>query len=218
MATKAENPQKNNTVVLATGNNGKVREIRAALSPFGLSLPTQAEFNIAAAAEPHPTFLENALAKARHVAAAANLPALADDSGLVVPALGNAPGVHSARYASVPSDFGDATPDARNNEKLLRAMDGVSERQAFYYALLVFVRSANDPAPLVAEGFWRGEIATAPRGDGGFGYDPLFYDDSIGKTGAEMSIAEKQRSSHRGRSLRRLARLMRWRQSLWTAN
>ena len=191
--------------VIASGNNGKIREIRAALAGFPIRLTTQAEAGVSAADEPYATFIENALAKARHVSAKTNLPALADDSGLVVPALGNAPGVYSARYS------GDDADDVKNNAKLLTAMENIKDRRAFYCALIVHIRHADDPAPLVAEGFWRGEITLEPRGNGGFGYDPLFYDARVGKTGAEMSLAEKQRVSHRGKSLRRLTRLLRQR-------
>ena len=193
---------KTRRLVVASGNAGKILEIRAALAALPLKLIPQAQLGIAGAAEPHPTFLENALAKARHAAASAKLPALADDSGLVVPALGGAPGVLSARYAGAKAN------DAQNNKKLLAAMRGRQNRSAFYYALMVFVREANDPFPLVAEGFWRGNIARAPAGDSGFGYDPIFVCDKNGKTGAQLTPAQKNRVSHRGQSLRQLARLM----------
>lgn len=195
-------------LVIASGNRGKIAEIRAACAHSGLHLSTQQELSIVGADEPYATFFENALAKARHVAAASGKPALADDSGLTVAALGNAPGVHSARYA------GDNADDAQNNAKLLAAMQDITARQAFYYAAMVLVLHADDPAPVFAEGYWHGEIAAAPRGSNGFGYDPLFYDPRLGKTGGEMHAAEKERVSHRGQSLRRLLRLLRLRRLL----
>ena len=194
-------------VVIASGNAGKIREIRAALAPAGLRLHTQGELGIGEADEPHGTFLENALAKARHTAAASGKPALADDSGLTVAALGNAPGVHSAYYSG-------ARDDAKNNAKLLAEMQGAQNRKAFYYAAMVLVLHADDPAPVFAEGYWHGEIADGLRGDNGFGYDPLFYDARLEKTGGEMSAAEKYRVSHRGQSLRQLLRLLRRRRLL----
>ena len=188
------------TIVIASGNAGKIREIREALSPLGARLPSLSDLGIAQTAEPHPTFMENALAKARAAAAAASLPAIADDSGIAVAALNGAPGVLSARY----SDGGDNA----NNQKLLAAMQNAEDRRAFYYAAMVFVRSPDDPAPLFAEGRWHGEILRELRGEGGFGYDPLFYDPRMKKTGAQMSPAEKNKVSHRGSSLRRLTRLL----------
>ena len=188
------------TIVIASGNAGKIREIREALSPLGARLPSLSDLGIAQTAEPHPTFMENALAKARAASAAASLPAIADDSGIAVAALNGAPGVLSARYA----DGGDNA----NNQKLLAAMQNAEDRRAFYYAAMVFVRSPDDPAPLFAEGRWRGEILRELRGEGGFGYDPLFYDPRMKKTGAQMSPAEKNKVSHRGSSLRRLTRLL----------
>lgn len=189
-------------IVIASGNGGKVREIRAALASLHIRLPSLADLQLAQAAEPHRTFFENALAKARSAAKAAKLPAIADDSGLVVPALDGKPGVHSARYA------GDAATDLQNNKKLLAAMTDIKDRSAFYYAAMVFVESENDPAPLFAEGFWRGTILRELRGANGFGYDPLFYDARMQKTGAQMSAAEKNKVSHRGESLRALLQIM----------
>ena len=197
-----------NEIVIASGNKGKVAEIRAACAGTALHLPTQGELGISGAAEPYATFFENALAKARHVAAASGKPALSDDSGLVVAALDNAPGVYSARYA------GEGATDEKNNAKLLAAMQGVEARQAFYYAAMVLVLHEHDPAPVFAEGYWHGEIALEMRGSGGFGYDPLFYDPRLGKTGGEMQREEKERVSHRGQSLRRLLRLLRLRRLL----
>lgn len=195
------------TLVIASDNAGKLAEIRAACAGIP-HLPAQAALGIAAAAEPHLTFMENALAKARHTAAASNKPALADDSGLVVPALNHTPGVLSARYA------GPHATDSANNAKLHHAMQNMSDRRAFYYAAIVLLLHPDDPAPLFAEGYWHGEITTTPRGKNGFGYDPLFYDPRAQKTGAEMTLKQKMRYSHRGKSLRRLLRLMRQRRLL----
>ena len=144
------------------------------------------------------TFVENALAKARHASAHAKLPALADDSGVCVAALAGAPGVQSARYAGEPKS------DARNNEKLVAALQGVADRRAHYYCVLVLVRHADDPEPLIAEGIWHGTIVDTPRGDGGFGYDPHFLDAATGLTGAELPLARKNELSHRGKAMRAL--------------
>jgi XTP/dITP diphosphohydrolase len=155
------------------------------------------------AAEPHGTFIENALAKARHAARLTGLPSLADDSGICVPALSGAPGVISAIYA------GEPRSDKRNNEKLLEAMRGVSDRRAHYHCALVFLRHADDPQPIIAEGQWHGLLLEAPRGEGGFGYDPLFLDPELNRTVAEISTADKNRLSHRGKALRALAEKLR---------
>ena len=190
-------------LVLASSNPGKLREIGALLND--VELVPQSALGIAEAAEPHATFLENALAKARHASRASGLPALADDSGLCVEALGGEPGVHSAYYAGHHGNREER--DARNNEKLLRSLK--SERAAYYCCVMVMVRHAGDPRPLVAEGIWRGEIAPAPRGANGFGYDPLFWISSLGKTAAELDPADKNRISHRGIALRKLVGLLR---------
>jgi len=192
-------------LVLASHNPGKIREIAALLAALSIEVLPQAQLGIAEADEPHETFLENALAKARHASRAAGLPALADDSGLCVPALGGEPGVHSAYYAG--REGGREQRDARNNEKLLRELK--DNRAAYYACIMVLVRTASDPLPLVAEGLWHGEIAHAPRGANGFGYDPLFYLPHVGKTAAELDPAEKNRISHRGQALARLAELLR---------
>ena len=190
-------------IVIGSGNNGKIREIRAALAPLGAELPSLADFNNAAqTAEPHSSFIENALAKARAAAALSGCAAVSDDSGLVVPALGGAPGVRSARYS------GENAADSENNQKLLSALAEVKDRRAFYYAAVIFVESPEDPAPIFAEGFWRGEILRESRGENGFGYDPVFYDPAAQKTGAEMSAEEKNAASHRGQSMRELIRLL----------
>lgn len=191
-------------LVLASSNPGKVREIRALLDPLGIEVLLQSALGIADAEEPHETFLENALAKARHASRAAGLPALADDSGLCVDALGGAPGVHSAYFAGREGDR--ETRDARNNQKLLASLGNV--RNAHYRCVMVLVRSADDPQPLVAEGRWDGEIARTPLGVNGFGYDPYFYLPSLGRTAAELEPAHKNRVSHRGQALARLVALL----------
>lgn len=187
-----------NKIVIATGNAHKLQEISALLQPLGIEAVSQSAFNVPEAAEPHCTFIENALAKARHAARLTGLPALADDSGLCVEALGGAPGVISAIYA------GEPRSDARNNEKLLAAMQGIADRRAHYHCALVLLRHADDPQPLIAEGQWHGVILEAARGVGGFGYDPLFLDPGLGRTVAEISAADKNRVSHRGKALQRL--------------
>jgi XTP/dITP diphosphohydrolase len=189
-------------LVLASNNPGKLREIGALLAPLAIEVTAQAELGIQEVEEPHGTFLENALAKARHASLASGLPALADDSGLCVAALGGEPGVHSAYYAG--SEGSRAERDARNNAKLVAALAGVADRRAHYYCVMVLVRRADDPQPIFAEGTWRGEIALAQRGAGGFGYDPLFYLPGRRHTSAELEAEEKNRVSHRGQALARL--------------
>ncbi len=185
-------------LVLASGNEGKLREFRRLLDPAPHQVVAQAELGIAAADEPHSTFVENALAKARHASRIAKLPALADDSGVCVAALGGAPGVQSARYA------GDPRSDRRNNEKLLADLAGVTDRRAHYYCMLVLFRHADDPEPILAEGRWDGTIIDAARGRRGFGYDPFFLDADSGLTGAELPLAQKNARSHRGKAMRAL--------------
>ena len=194
-------------VVLASGNPGKIREIRALLAPLAIEVVPQAELGIAEAEEPYPTYLENALAKARHASYAANLPALADDSGLSVEALGGAPGVHSAHYAG--TQGGREERDARNNAKLLAVLEESAAREATFVSVIVLLRHAADPEPLVAEGRWLGTIARAPRGANGFGYDPLFVVAGCDSTAAELGDEEKNRISHRGQALERLLALLR---------
>jgi XTP/dITP diphosphohydrolase len=191
-------------LVLASGNPGKLREIGELLQPLRFQVLSQSELGIGEADEPHDTFLENALAKAHHASRAAGLPALADDSGLSVPALGGEPGVHSAYYAG--REGGREERDRRNNEKLLRNLK--DDRRAYYTCVMVMVRSAEDPQPLVAEGVWHGEIARAPRGTNGFGYDPLFFIPALGKTAAELDAEHKNRISHRGLALQELLTLL----------
>ena len=192
-------------LVLASGNPGKLREIGALLAPLSIEVVPQSQLGIGQADEPHGTFLENALAKARHASRACGLPALADDSGLCVEALGGEPGVHSAYYAG--REGSREERDARNNEKLLSLLQDF--RAAYYACILVLVRHATDPLPLVAEGIWRGEIAVAPRGANGFGYDPLFLLPASGRTAAQLEPEEKNRISHRGQALARLLELLR---------
>ena len=184
-----------NKVVIASNNPGKLRELQALLSPLGIEAVPQSQFNVAEAEEPHDTFLENALAKARHASRATGLAALADDSGLCVPALGGEPGVHSAYYGGREGER--AVRDARNNAKLVAALSGGVDRAAFYYCILVLVRSAADPTPVIAEGAWHGEIVLEPRGSGGFGYDPHFMPFGSSRTAAELEAHEKNRVSHR---------------------
>ena len=181
--------------VLATGNAGKLREMAALLAPVGLELKAQGELGIAPAAETALTFVENALQKARHASRSAGLPALADDSGLVVPALGGAPGVRSARYA------GDQASDAENNRKLIASLAGLADRAAWFHCALVFVEREDDPAPLLATGIWRGRIIDQPRGAGGFGYDPHFLIPHLRRTSAELAGEEKNALSHRGQAV-----------------
>jgi len=184
-------------LVIASNNPGKLREFQFLLQPLGIEVLTQAQLGITEAEEPHITFVENALAKARHVSQLSGLPALADDSGLCVEALGGAPGVFSARFAG-----DNPKSDARNNEKLLQVMQGVADRRAHYYCVLALLHSASDPQPLIAEGEWRGEIAQEERGAGGFGYDPLFWLPELGKMSSELEHEQKHAISHRGKALR----------------
>ena len=190
-------------LVIATGNAHKLHEIKVLLEPLGIEVIPQSDFNVPEAAEPHCTFIENALAKARHAARLTGLPALADDSGICVEALGGAPGVISAIYA------GEPRADARNNAKLLAAMQDITDRRAHYHCALVLLRHADDPQPVIAEGQWHGTILEAPRGEGGFGYDPLFLDTELQQTVAEISTEDKNRVSHRGKALRALVEKLR---------
>ena len=185
-------------LVLASNNAKKMKELDALLSPLGFEIIAQGQLGIPEAEEPHCTFVENALAKARHAAAHSGLPALADDSGLCVEALHGAPGVLSARYA------GDPKSDARNNEKLLTHLKEHTNRKAHFYCVLVLVRAAHDPQPIIAEGEWPGEILPEQQGEGGFGYDPLFFVPEFGQTAAEMDSETKNRVSHRGRAMQKL--------------
>ncbi|CAG9163561.1 RdgB/HAM1 family non-canonical purine NTP pyrophosphatase [Cupriavidus pampae] len=188
-------------LVLASNNAGKLREFGALLAPFGFDVVPQGELGIPEAEEPHATFIENALAKARHASRLAGMPALADDSGICVDALDGAPGVFSARYAQC---VGKPKSDAANNAHLISQLAGKLNRRAQYYCVLVLVRHAEDPRPMIAEGTWAGEVVDAPRGNGGFGYDPHFMLPAFGKTAAELSADEKNAVSHRALALQGL--------------
>ena len=185
-------------LVLASNNPGKLREFRRLLEPLGIVVIAQGELDISEAEEPHPTFIENALAKARHASLLSGLPALADDSGICVNALNGAPGVISARYA------GEPRSDQRNNVKLIADLQGVDDRRAHYMCVLVLVRHADDPEPILVEGRWNGIVIDEPRGSGGFGYDAYFLDPQYGLTGAEFALEDKNAVSHRGHAMRLL--------------
>ncbi|MFY7956182.1 MAG: RdgB/HAM1 family non-canonical purine NTP pyrophosphatase [Burkholderiaceae bacterium] len=186
------------SLVLASNNAGKLAEFAQLLAPLGFAIKSQRELDIPEAEEPFGTFVENALAKARHASQLSGLSALADDSGLCVPALGGAPGVQSARYA------GEPRSDAANNAKLVHDIAAYDDKSAYYYCVLVMVRHAEDPQPIIADGVWHGQLIEQPRGQGGFGYDPYFFLPSLDKTAAELSAEEKNRLSHRGQALRAL--------------
>ncbi|VXB67565.1 dITP/XTP pyrophosphatase [Burkholderia sp. 8Y] len=188
-------------VVLASNNAGKLREFASLLNAAGIELIAQGELGVPEAEEPHPTFVENALAKARHASALTGLPALADDSGLCVRALNGAPGVHSARYAM---KHGGDKSDAANNARLVSDLANEADRRAYYFCVLVLVRHADDPEPLIAEGRWHGEVIDTPRGAHGFGYDPHFFLPTLGMTAAELDPARKNAVSHRALALRDL--------------
>ena len=196
-------------LVIATNNPGKLGEIAALLAPLGLAVVAQGELGIAEAEEPHCTFVENALAKARHASRLSGLPALADDSGVCVRALGGAPGVHSARYAPGPGSRQRGARQFTQQPVVVEPVLGAADRAAHYACVIVLVRHADDPQPLIAEGEWHGEILDSPRGEGGFGYDPLFLIPALGRTGAELTPQEKNRFSHRGQALAGLARRLR---------
>ena len=185
-------------LVLASNNAGKLIEFGTLLAPLGLILKPQGAFNVGEADEPYCTFVENALAKARHASRATGLPALADDSGICVNALTGAPGVLSARFAGVPKS------DARNNAHLIETLAAHADKSAYYYCVLVLVRHADDPQPVIADGLWHGEVIDMPRGAGGFGYDAHFWLPAMQQTVAELSTADKNRLSHRGQALRSL--------------
>ncbi|HEX9193455.1 MAG TPA: RdgB/HAM1 family non-canonical purine NTP pyrophosphatase, partial [Burkholderiales bacterium] len=194
-------------LVLASSNSGKLRELEALLAPLGVEIIPQSSLGVADAEEPHGTFVENALAKARHASRCSKLPALADDSGICVRALDGEPGVHSARFAGEPppgSMPGRKDQDARNNQKLVRLLAGKDDRRAHYTCVIVLMRHADDPEPVIAEGSWAGEIIASPRGENGFGYDPHFFLPDFGKTAAELDPVQKNLVSHRGKALRRL--------------
>jgi len=192
-------------VVLATGNAGKVRELASLLNDFGLDVVAQTELGVDSVEETGLTFIENAIIKARHAAKVTGLPALADDSGLAVDMLGGAPGIYSARFSGV-----DAS-DQQNLEKLLEELQDVPDdkRQAQFHCVLVYMRHADDPTPLVCHGSWQGVITREQAGSGGFGYDPIFFVPSLGKTAAELTREEKSAISHRGQALKQLLEALR---------
>jgi XTP/dITP diphosphohydrolase len=185
-------------LVIASNNSGKLREIGHLLEPLGLEVLPQSVFDISEADEPYCTFIENALAKARHASRCSGLPALADDSGICVNALNGQPGIHSARYAGEPKS------DERNNQKLIEALTHQSDHNAHYYCVMVLVRHVDDPQPIIADGSWHGQIIPQPRGNGGFGYDPHFYLPELGMTSAELPLEQKNKISHRSQALIRL--------------
>ena len=191
-------------VVLATGNRGKVAEMADLLASVGLNVVAQTGLGVGSVEETGLTFIENAILKARHASAITGLPAIADDSGLAVDALGGAPGIYSARYA------GKDASDRQNLEKLLDAMQDVpdGQRQARFHCVLVWLRHAEDPTPIVCHGSWAGEIARAPAGDGGFGYDPIFWLPELGRCAAQLSREEKRALSHRGQAMKLLLEAM----------
>jgi len=190
-------------LVIASNNQGKLREINDLLAPLSINVIPQSDFNAGEIDEPHGTFVENALAKARHASRCSGLPALADDSGICVRALNGAPGVFSSRYAGEPKS------DERNNLKLIEALKNNSDRRAYYYCVIVLLRHADDPQPIIVDGSWHGEIVEHPQGAGGFGYDPYFFVPEYGKTSAELSAEQKNRISHRGQALMHLVEILR---------
>jgi XTP/dITP diphosphohydrolase len=194
---------KNQKIVLASNNAGKLKEFRQILAPLEIELIAQASLNIPDAPEPFFTFVENALTKARHAARLSGLPAIADDSGICVNALGGAPGVYSARYAGEPKS------DQKNNQKLVDALREVEDRSAYYYCVLVYVRSECDPQPVIADGRWSGQIIDQARGSEGFGYDPYFYLPAFQQTVAELNAEQKNSLSHRAQALQELLKKLR---------
>ncbi|MFZ6766984.1 RdgB/HAM1 family non-canonical purine NTP pyrophosphatase [Undibacterium sp. Di26W] len=193
----------NKKIVLASNNQGKLKEFYQILAPLGITLCSQSEFQVPEAEEPYLSFVENALTKARHASRLTGLPALADDSGICVNALNGAPGVISARYAGEPKS------DLRNNQKLIADLAGIGDKSAYYYCVLVYVRSEFDPQPVIADGVWAGELIADARGENGFGYDPHFFLPSLNKTVAELSAEQKNQLSHRGQALRALVEKLR---------
>ncbi|MCB1937529.1 MAG: RdgB/HAM1 family non-canonical purine NTP pyrophosphatase [Nitrosomonas sp.] len=190
-------------LVIASGNQGKLREISTLLSPLNIEVIPQSEFNVPEVEEPHPTFVENALIKARHASRHTGLPTLADDSGICVNSLKGAPGVYSARYAGEPKS------DQRNNLKLVETLKTATDRSAYYYCVIVLLRHVEDPQPIIADGLWRGEIILEPRGSGGFGYDPYFLLPELGMAAAELDADTKNAISHRGKALAKLMESLR---------
>ena len=199
-------------LVIATGNAKKLKEFERLLAPLGIEVIPQSAFNVPESPEPHCTFLENALVKARNAARHTGLPSLADDSGICVHALAGNPGVNSAYYA------GQQKSDADNNARLIADLRGVEDRSAHYTAVLALVLNETDPEPIIAEGRWYGEIIDVPRGSGGFGYDPYFLDVELGMTGAEMPLDQKGARSHRGKALAKLLAEMQQRYGVTNAS
>jgi len=199
--TSPKIPESLRRIVLASNNAGKLREFSALFAPLGIELVPQGELGVPEAEEPHVTFVENALTKARHASRLTGLPALADDSGLCVAALNGAPGVYSARYAKM---HGGEKSDQANNALLVLHLANVADRRAWYVAVLALVRAENDPCPIIGEGLWHGEIIDQPEGANGFGYDPHFYLPDMALTAASLDPEEKNRVSHRARALREL--------------
>lgn len=191
-----------NKLVIASGNQGKLREINALLSPLAIEVLPQSSFDVPEASEPFCTFVENALLKARHASQHTGLPALADDSGICVNALNGNPGVQSARFA------GEPRSDARNNQKLIETLKDEADKSAYYYCIIVLVRYPDDPQPIIVDGAWHGKIISQPKGEGGFGYDPYFFLPELGKTAAELSAEQKNTISHRGKALAKLVQSM----------
>lgn len=193
-------------IVLASNNKKKMKEMHELLNPLGIEVINQGSLGIESAEEPFGTFVENALAKARHAAKASGLPAIADDSGICVDALNGVPGVFSARFAGEPSN------DAANNAKLVESLKGKENRSAHYTCCIVAVRDENDPEPLIAIDYWNGQVAEEPKGAGGFGYDPFFIVDESGRRAAELTAEEKNALSHRGKAMRKMKELLaeRW--------
>lgn len=189
-------------IVIASNNSGKLKEIQQLLVPLDIEVIPQSSLGVTEIEEPYGTFVENALAKACHASRATGLPALADDSGICVNILGGAPGVFSARYAGAPKS------DERNNQKLIDILRNQSNRRAYYYCIIVLVRHAEDPQPIIVDSSWHGEIILEPRGEGGFGYDPYFFLPELRKTAAELSMEQKNRISHRGKALKKLSEFL----------
>ncbi len=190
-------------MVIASNNEGKLREINALLASLSIEVVPQGALNVSEVDEPYGTFIENALAKARHASRCSGLPALADDSGICVHALNGAPGVNSARYAREPRS------DQRNNQKLIDALNNQTDRRAYYYCVIVLLRHADDPQPVIVDGSWDGIIIDHPKGEGGFGYDPHFFLPEFDKTSAELTADQKNRISHRGQALFKLVQILR---------
>ena len=191
-----------NKMVLASNNAGKLAEFSRLLAELNIDIVSQGSLNVPECDEPFQTFVENALRKARHASSLTGLPALADDSGICVPALNGAPGVQSARYADVLDD--GLSKDARNSQKLIHDLSTQTDKRAYFYCVLVLVRRPNDPQPIIVDGQWWGEVVDQPQGEGGFGYDPHFYLATLNKTAAQLDKVDKNKISHRGQAVARL--------------